>query len=167
MKYINNIYSSPYILSFLPFIIIVLIIHGGIKPYSLETESSLTVTKDTWVWFDDLDNDGSSERLVAVNQPTSTGLAISNDNGIVNQFGFRGSYNFERKTCLFITGDKDNDGIKEIYAFTLSDDSIFLHIVPDFRKSRTPVNRFIAVNRPGIKITRSFYYTGRDGGSGW
>ncbi len=157
MKHLRNFYSSPYVLSLIPFIVISLLVQNGIKKYSLEIVSSITVSKDSYVWFEDLDNDGSSEKIVAVNQPTSTGLAFSNVNGIINHFGFNGNFNFVSKSCLFITGDKDDNGTKEIYAFTLAGDSIFLHIIDDYKDSSIPVrNHFIATTGPGMKSPDPF-----------
>jgi hypothetical protein len=119
MKYLRNFYSSPYSLSLIPFIIIAILIQNSVRRYLIEVESSINISKDLYIRYDDLDNDGSSEELAAVNQPSSTGIAISTENGIVNHFSFRGSFNFSSKSCLFITGDKDGDGTKEIYSFTL------------------------------------------------
>ena len=157
MKYLIKFFSSPYLLSLIPFVLVAALIHSRIRPYLLEIEGTVTLTRNTYVWYEDLDNDGLSETIVAENQPTSTALAISTGTGIVNQFGFRGDFNFFKNKCLFITGDKNNDGIKEIYAFTLSGDSIFLHSIDNYKDSQITVrNRFIATTGPGLKSPDPF-----------
>ena len=43
------------------------------------------------------------------------------------------------------TGDYDNDGIKEIYAFTLSNDAIYPHMISVFSNPKPRLNRFITI----------------------
>ncbi|MFZ0280793.1 MAG: hypothetical protein WAL29_04040, partial [Bacteroidales bacterium] len=73
MKNLKNFYSSPYFLSLVPFIIIILLIQNGFKRYLLEIDSSILLSKSFSVWFEDLDNDGSSEKIMTFDQNTSTG----------------------------------------------------------------------------------------------
>ena len=101
----------------------------------LESVNSVILSKDSYVWYDDLDNDGSTEKLVLFDFNNSSGLTISNDNGIIDQWNLRGTFDFGLKKCLFITGDKDNDGAKEVYIFSLSNDSLLLHCVSDLQNT--------------------------------
>jgi len=144
--------TSPYILSVIPFLVIVIILPFRFNKYLLEPVNSVILNKDSYVWFDDLDNDGSSEKLVLFDFHNSSGLTISNDNGIIDQWNLRGTFDFSLKKCLFITGDKDNDGKKEVYVFTLSNDTVLLHCISNPEDPLLSIkNRFIAVAGPGIK----------------
>ena len=144
--------TSPYILSAIPFLIIILIFPFRFNKYLLETVNSVILNKNSYVWYDDLNNDGSSERLLFFDLNNSAGLTISNDNGIIDQWNFKGTFDFSLKTCLFITGDKDNDRKKEVYAFSLSNDTILLHCISNLEDPSLFIrNRFIAVAGPGIK----------------
>ncbi len=157
MKNLKNFYSSPYFLSLVPFIIIILLIQNGFKRYLLEIDSSILLPKNFSVWFDDLNNDGSSEKIMTFDQNTSTGITISNDSGIIDQWNLTGNFNFFLKECLFITGDKDNNGRKEVYAFTLSSDSIFMHCISDLKNPVPSIrNRLIAIAGPGLKTPDPF-----------
>jgi hypothetical protein len=125
---------------------------NGLKRYLFEIESSSLFPENYHIWFDDLNNDGSSEKIVAFDQENTTGLAISADHGIIDQWNFRGNFRFFSKQCLFIAGDKDNNGNKEIYAFTLSSDSILLNCISDLTDPLPSVrNRLISIAGPGIR----------------
>jgi hypothetical protein len=157
MKNFKSLLTNPYTLSLIPSVLIVLLIHKGLSKYLLESDSSILLPENHYAWFNDLDNDGSSEKIIAFDQDNSTGLAISAENGIIEQWNFRGNFNFYSKNCLFITGDKDNNGKKEVYAFTLSNDSILLNCISDFKDPLPSVrNRLIAVAGKGIKSPDPF-----------
>ena len=144
--------TSPYILSVIPFLIIILIFPIKFNKYLLESVNSVILNKNSYVWYDDLDKDGSSERLLFFDLNNSAGLTISDDNGVIDQWNFQGTFDFSSKTCLFITGDKDNDRKKEIYVFTLSNDTVLLHCISNLKNPLLSIkNRFIAVAGPGIK----------------
>ncbi len=144
--------TSPYILSVIPFLAIVIILPLRFNKYLLESVNSVILSKNSYIWYDDLDNDGSSERLLVFDLNNSAGLTISNDNGIIDQWNFKGTFDFSLKTCLFITGDRDNDGKKEVYVFTLLNDTVLLHCISNPEDPLLSIkNRFIAVAGPGIK----------------
>jgi hypothetical protein len=83
----------------------------------------------------DLDGDGNSEILATFhNSLGNAGFTVSNHSGVLNQWNFRGNYRFTQQTGVLLTGDCDGDHILEIYLFTLSSDSIFLQIIPDYRR---------------------------------
>jgi len=59
---------------------------------------------------------------------------------------FSGRYDFVQRPGTIITGDRDKNGIKEIYIFTLSNDSVLLHCLADYKKAWVPVrNRFVTL----------------------
>lgn len=152
MKWIRNLVTSPVFLSLIPFLVIIIFIPFRFSKYLLKTESEITLEKDTYVWHNDLDNDGLSEKLAAFDKDNSTGITISNINGVIDQWNMKGSFGFASKRCLFITGDKENDGKKEVYIFTLLSDSILMHCISDLKSgSFSFENRLVAVAGKGIK----------------
>ena len=151
MKF-RNLLTNIWLLSLLPFILVVIFIPVKFNKYLLELSRTDIVPDGYHIYYDDLDNDNISERIVAFDQFNSSGLSISNKDGIINQWNFKGSFQFLSSKCLFITGDKDLDGKKEIYAFTFASDSIFLHCISDLGNSSLQIeNRFIAATGRGIK----------------
>jgi hypothetical protein len=157
MKKIKTVLASPYILSLIPFLLIILFFQKSFHRYLLVNDGVEFSNKNNYTWFEDLNSDGTSETIVATDQENTTAIAISSENGIIDQWNFRGNFNFISKKCLFITGDKDNNGTKEIYIFTLSADSILLHCISDLNNPVPSVrNRLIAVVGKGIKTPDPF-----------
>jgi hypothetical protein len=79
-------------------------------------------------------------------------MTISNRSGIIDQWNFNGSFSFAVKESVLITGDKDTDGRKEVYLFTLRSDSVFLHSISDYSNPVPCIkDRFISVIGKGIK----------------
>lgn len=152
LKHFKKFYLSPYFLSLVPFLLITLLIKSGFNKYLLEIKDFNFLAANTYIFFDDVNNDGSSERIIAFDQPNAAGIAIRNDTGVIEQWNLKGSFNFLLKRCLFISGDKDDNGIKEIYVFTLLNDTIFLNCISDFNLTVPSIrDRIIAISGPGIK----------------
>jgi len=157
MKILKVLITSPFFLSLIPFIIIAPLIQRGFDRYLIELEESSVNLLGHYSWFDDIDNDGLSEQLKAIDLENITGLAISRQDEIIDQWNFRGSFNFISKETLFITGDRDDDGIKEIYVFTISNDSVLLHCISDFSTDTLSLkNRLVAVVGRGYKSPDPF-----------
>lgn len=101
--------------------------------------------------YGDLDGDGTSELIATFhNSVGDAGLTVSNSGGVLDQWNFRGNYQFTQQTGIVLIGDQDNDKTKEIYVFTLSADSVLLHIIPDFRKP-ADIRRNILVSKVNIR----------------
>ncbi|MBM3435859.1 MAG: histidine kinase, partial [Bacteroidetes bacterium] len=86
-------------------------------------------------FYEDLDNNGYSDHITVVNNAVGTvGVSVQMlPQNVVEQWNFRGQLNFE--TCrVILTGDYDNIGIKEIYSFSVSNDSIYLNYVLDLNQ---------------------------------
>lgn len=157
MKNLKHLILSPWILSLAPFTIVVLLIHQGFHRYQLEIRSTSDMPEGSYVWFDDLDNDGTSEKIYSSSKQNSTSLAISDKNGIKEQWNFRGSVEFQFRKKLAVTGDFDSDHIKEVCFFTLSYDSVLLHIISDFNNPILLVkNRLVAVAGKGMETPDPF-----------
>jgi len=152
-------FLSPWFLSLIPAVIVILLIHNNFQRYIFEIESSAVV--EGYRIYSDLDNDGTSEMIYAVSDPNATSIAVSSRNGVIDQWNFSGTLDFLYKKSLIITGDSDNDRMSEIYFFTLSSDSIILHCIHDIRSSGLPTaNRLIAVAGKGIKVPDPFIIPG-------
>jgi len=157
MKKIKRIFTSPFILSLIPFLVIISTIPLGYTKYSLKSEGKRKLLNNQYVWYDDLDNDRSSEEIIAFSLDNTTAITISKNDAIIDQWNFKGSFDFWFKKCLFITGDYDNDGKKELYVFTLYRDTILLHCISDFRNPGLSIkNRVIAVVGKGNKAADPF-----------
>lgn len=157
MRILKTILSSPYILSLIPFFILIIVFPLKLNKYILETKSSVIVPKDYFTWYYDLDNDGSSESISAFNETNTTEITIHNEFGIIDQWNFKGNFDFSLKKCLFITGDQDNNGVQELYVFTLNNDTILLHCISDFENPILTIkNRVIAITGNGIKTPDPF-----------
>ena len=95
--------------------------------------------------YDDLDENGYSDRIQTAGYSNGTYcVTIMFEPGIFFQeWDVRGHFRFAKKTYL-ITGDYDGNSRKEMYLFSLSHDSILLHIISDLF-SNEPVfqTRFI------------------------
>lgn len=151
MKY-KNLLTNVWLLSLIPFILVLVFAPVDVRKYRMELLRTDILTPGQYMFYDDLDNDGISERFSAFDMFNSSGISISNKEGIIDQWNFRGSFEFAKKNCLFISGDRDNDSKKEIYVFTISNDSILLHCISDLRNSSLSLkNRFIATTGKGIK----------------
>lgn len=146
------ILSNVWLISLIPFIIIAIIAPVGTAKYDLELIRTDLTPAEFWVYYDDLDNDGISERIVAYDEFNTSGISISNPEGIIDQWNFGGSFDFQMKNGLFISGDSNNDGKKELYIFTTDSVSIYLSCINDLR-SREPSfrSRLIAETGKGIK----------------
>ncbi len=123
---------NPYILALVASLIIILLLPMDFPKYKIEIIDNQVHQSNNFRIFDDLDNNGYSDEInLANNFIGSTGLSVRfNPHNIIEQWNFQGSNIFVSKENLII-GDFDNNLIKEIYGFTISNDSIFLNWVPN------------------------------------
>jgi hypothetical protein len=152
MKTPGKFLSSPYFLSAVVVIIVMILTAGRFNRFSLEIESDNLVHQGQYFFFDDLDGDGISEKIHVANQENTAAIAIRKNNEIIEQWNFKGTFDFLPKYTLFINGDRDDNGSKEVYVFTLNGDSILLHCISDqFESKLTLADRFIVKVGPGRK----------------
>ncbi len=146
----RNVILSPWVLSILPFLLVVLLIHNDFKRYLFEAEESFVLAENEYYTYNDIDGDGYSEMIITKSSGGFTSLGIYGKNGIIDQWNFRGDLSFQFRKCIFLSGDSDNDGSKELYIFTLSSDSVFLHCIHDL-KNTGPVlsERLLSVSGRG------------------
>lgn len=120
--------------------------------YRLDLQSSTQVSEGYYHSYCDLDGDGNSEKIVAFDEENASGITISRENRVLNQWNVKGSFSFSTRTTLYIPADCNADGVKEIYLFSLAADSVLLHCIPGPEaKMFSATNIFIDVVGPGIK----------------
>ncbi len=147
---LKALFQSPYFIPLVFTLALAAFIPTNFHRYKLHIER---VTSEAhMIRYEDLDLDGESERLVFMDNTNASGLMITNNSGFIDQWNVRGTFAFHYKTTLYLSGDYDSDGIKEVYFFSLSGDSILLYSIPDIRKPSFGIrDRLIAITGPGIK----------------
>lgn len=145
MKRIAEFILSPYFLALLVSAIILPFLPKTFDKYEAKLISTEIMPENLFRYFEDLDGDGNSETInIFPYNKDLTAVTVSKGNNLIDQWSFRGGLDFWLKTGLYIKGDRDYDGMNELYLFTLSNDSIFLHCIDDFNKSQTTLrNHFI------------------------
>lgn len=149
---LSALLSSPFFLAAIPSLIIFLTVPFKLDRYRLELLSRSHII-DNYFWlYEDLNNDGTSEKIVAFDNDNSTGITVSEESRVINQWNINGTFGFSKKTTLFIPADFNSDGLKEIYLFSITGDSILLHSIPDPEEKGTGISdRLIARTGPGKK----------------
>jgi hypothetical protein len=141
-----NIISHPVVLAIGATLLVLLIFPLNLPKYKAEiTDKRKIPIPEVMIW-DDLENDGSSDRIFTYNNTVGTTALTIDLYPSMNtvEWDLRGIVPENRNEFL-TTGDYDGDGKKEVYVFTISNDSILLHIISDFRNPRPALtNRFIA-----------------------
>ncbi|OQX78448.1 MAG: hypothetical protein B6D61_05505, partial [Bacteroidetes bacterium 4484_249] len=130
-----NIIANTFFLALVLFAVVFLFIPEGLfEKYKIDFVSSKIIKEGSYVFYEDLNNDGTSE--IIRRYIDSDGMNAMNiyllDGTIIDQF------NFGRKVKLFhliFTFDRDNNGLKEIYNLSYSNDSIFLNWVEPMNES--------------------------------
>jgi hypothetical protein len=145
MKRALTILLNPLLLSLWVAFILMLVFPIRIERYRIGLKDQGDHLSDQIIWYNDLDNDGNSEKIALFHNSLATaGLTVSNSKGVLDQWNFRGGYHFTQSNGNLIIGDRDGDGLKEIYVFTLAGDSILLNCIADYRKPEIPVKtRFV------------------------
>jgi hypothetical protein len=158
-KKLGNILIHPLLLSFYVSLLIIFLFLPSFSRYKLEKVNVKRLFLGTKLIWEDLENDGVSDLINTSNSNVGTaGISvILYPSGHIDQWDIRGQFRFENDDFIF-TGDYDGDGKKEIYAFTVSSDSIYLSCISDFhhrifRFTNKFISTFGLVNgRSDIKI---------------
>jgi hypothetical protein len=154
--------QNPYILSVIPALLIILLVPVKRVRYALDIDSVSLLSNNYYVRYADIDGDGYSEKIRLGQFENSTFVNIDNHFGEpVNQWNLYGTYDFGIQSTLFISGDSDGDGQHEIVVFTISNDSIFMHVISDYEKDQPVIqNRLIAISGTGIRAPDPFIIPG-------
>jgi hypothetical protein len=142
---------NPFVLSILPAAIIIMLLPFKHERYLLEREQYIRKPINEFVHYVDLDGDGYSEEIRLTHIQSRTRFTIYRHNGTtIDEWGLSGHLGFYPKQNLIFSGDYNGNGRKELFFFTLSNDSIFVNGPFDFERGEEPIRqRFIARVGPG------------------
>ncbi len=110
----------------------------------MEKVSEMGEGRDLFL-YDDLDGNGYSDSIFAFHYSNGiSGVSVVFEPDVfLQEWDFRGRFRFTNSGYLG-AGDFDHDGTRELYAFTVSGDSILLNIISDlFNKNPSYSTRFI------------------------
>jgi hypothetical protein len=140
-----RIFANPFLLSIVPALVIAWLIPVNHNRYLLETLATEYMNDKTYYFYEDLTGDGYSEKIRLVEATNSNSILVYDYSGATyNQWNVHGGFGFFHNHCLYISGDYDGDGHKELFVFTLSNDSIFLHALFDLNEQSLAIkNRFL------------------------
>lgn len=142
---------NPYLLALAASVIIILLLPMKFPKYKVVVNETGKSAVPGIVVFDDIDGNGYSDRIWTGNNfigNVFVGLRLNPDMGN-EQWNFRGEYGFSIESYL-ITGDYDNNGTKEIYVFTISADSVYLHCI-DYMASKLLIIKYRFISKIGLK----------------
>jgi hypothetical protein len=90
-----------------------------------------TKTERNWVvTFNDLNNDGRSEKLIFISDSLGFSSLLVYDGAVVHgQWRLKGEFS---KGVFYSCGDYDKNGIEEICVFTTSNDSLYLNVIESY-----------------------------------
>jgi len=135
-----NFLANPSILAILITVAIIPFLPDYSK-YKVKLIDSGGKPPDNTYLYEDLNNDGKSERIIILNNPKSVvATIIYEDSKIIDQWNYTGEYT---PMIHHFFGDYDNNGLKEMYVFTCKNDSLFLWITEVFSGKEILTERFI------------------------
>ncbi len=119
--------------------------------YVIELVSKQFIKPNIYYYYEDITNNGISEEIFIRNSGNITMIEVRNDEGLVyNQWNLHGNVDFFHQQELYISGNYKPNNIKELYFFTLSNDSIFLHAIENPDSTDLFIeNRFITTTGLG------------------
>jgi len=133
----------PSTLSLFVTLIILLIVPFNIPKYILKVqESTRTLIPNVYVW-DDLEQDGISDRIVFGTYETGTLFVAVNmyPSGTVKEWNISGKFLNDFFNNFFLIAAPTKTDKKEVFFFTRSNDSLFLNHIPDVLGKEQAVQR--------------------------
>ncbi len=139
-----NIIASPFSIALVLFAIVLLFVPENLfTKYKTEFISQSVKTPADYIFYNDLDNDGKSEKIKRyIDKDGMNAMNVYMPDGtIIDQFNFR------REAIISVilnAVDRDNNGLKEVYSLSHSRDSIFLNWTEPLNDSdNVPKSKFI------------------------
>ncbi len=127
----NNLLQAvinPFLLPLIPAVIVIALLLDNFKPYVLELEERSLLRENEYYWYGDITNDGYTEEVQILSDDHRVSVMVRNFEGkLFRQWNFYGSLNNIRFSGIPVMGDTNKDGINELFLFTMSADSVFLH----------------------------------------
>ncbi len=120
-------FYHPALISFILWIVLSLILPFQFTKYRIRILSEESIFPEVFLYYNDLDNDGSSEYIsIDIHDSERTKIIVRKNDRILDQYNL--PYRLANNNAI-IFKDCNNDGYKEIIVFTLSDDEIFLNLI--------------------------------------
>ena len=128
MKLILQTITNPFLLPLLPAVVVMALLLDNFQPYVLELEESRVLRENEYLWYGDITNDGYTEEVQILSNDQRVSVMVRDFEGkMFRQWNYLGSLKDIRFSDLPMMGDTSQDGINELYLFTMSGDSVFLH----------------------------------------
>ncbi len=145
LRKLVSLILNPETLGVFTGLLIILLIPGFGSKYTLKLDR-IEHSEGRRVYFEDLDSDGVSEKIVALeNSLGNASYSIYSEEGkIIDQWNFDSDYLSVSRQLFFL--DADRDGYVEILHLTSGSDSIFLHYVEPL-KENGPTQQKVFIDR--------------------
>lgn len=162
MKKFTNIITGPFLISLPIAVVLIIFIPVDFIKYKLDIVEQWNVDYEKGgadLYFYDFDQDGTSERCyIHSNSLGNTGIKITrDDHSLIDQWNFNGKLIIKSVSVFF--GDYDNNGLAEVYLFSLKDDSLFLNAIEPTGCGLLLKNNFITtINKVKGKLDFSVGY---------
>ncbi len=142
-----NILTHPLFLSIVIGTIFIFLFPFSSSKYKIDTIEHKEINPEEVYSYIDLDNDGTSEKIWYHGSPYNYPSFIITVNGkTLDQWNFSGVF-IDRD--FFIYCDYDLDSIKEIFIFTIVNDSIYYELIRPYSNSiETQTKRYLDVTKP-------------------
>lgn len=146
IKQYSELILNPFLLALLATFLVLLIFSLQFPKYTTEKILTQKLYNDAFYQYEDLDGDGNSEKIGAFHNSIGIAAVTVNRNGsAITQINLHGTFNFGKKKGRIMFGDRDSDGWKEIYIFTLAHDTVLLHCIErNFELNPAITNKFVA-----------------------
>lgn len=132
----------PALISFIIWIALSLFLPFNFSKYRIRILSEEIIAPGLYLYFSDLDNDGTSEQISVDRHDTEQiKIIVRKNDRVLDQYNLPFSL-VNRNSVVF--KDCNNDGFKEIFVFTISSNSIYLNLIdPIATRSLLTYNRLI------------------------
>jgi hypothetical protein len=143
---IRVLLSNSLVISILPALMIIMLLPLNWDRFSLMEVSAVNTQPGRVYFYEDLSGDGHSEMISIGGEATPSGIIVQNRKGqALSQWNFRGEANFQPRKRFWVADDFMGLGKKQLFTFSLSNDSILLHGLFDLQEEELAIsNRFIA-----------------------
>jgi hypothetical protein len=127
-KSINNYLYSPYFLSFIMALVVIVLLPPMFSRYRVEVAGEGRARYvDEQEAFADIDGDGNSDRIASFTAPQGFHCiqVFDHEGGVIDQWNFNGIVPGSKDRML--AGDYDGDGEQEVFAFCQDNDTLYLY----------------------------------------
>lgn len=151
LRYKHFSWSSPWLIAFIPLLIILVLSNGYFTKYKLKLISK-EYAQNRYYCYSDLNHDGTSEFLQFSTYQNAEVLVKNFDQKLEEVYSLPGKWlNGRREIPVFYFGDFDGDNIDEIFAFTVNNnDSLHISVIKHYPDKKIIKQKFIAI-LPKIK----------------